>query len=125
MKDEKEAEERPARRGIARSSLHAGVRSAATASHLPFSSFRLHPYSSFFKLPQAHAEGGELLLDLVQARLAEVLAAEELVFGAGGELADRVDVKPLERLAAADGELEVGDVLRQRFRRRVTGGRGQ
>ena len=41
-----------------------------------------------FQLPQPHPEGGELLLDFVQAGLAEVLAAEQLVFGAAGELAE-------------------------------------
>src|SRR5918993_3856131 len=63
-------------------------------------------HSLFLELPQRQSELRELLLDLVQARLAEVLAAQQLVLRAAGQLAQRVDRQPLERLAAADGQFQ-------------------
>src|SRR5690349_16974952 len=74
-----------------------------------------------FELPQAKAEGAELLLDFAQAGLAEVFAAEELGLGAAGQLADGGDVEALERLAASDGEFEVGDGLTAQFGGDVAG----
>src|SRR4051794_3340115 len=74
---------------------------------------------SVFQLPQAQAERAELLLDLVERGLAEVLAPQELGFGAAGQLADGRDVQPLERLARADRQLEVGDRLAHQLRREV------
>lgn len=62
-----------------------------------------------------------MLFDLVEGGLAEVLAAEEFVLGAGGEFADGVDVEPLEGLAGADGEFEVGDGLGEHFGGNVAG----
>src|SRR5258708_37334723 len=44
---------------------------------------------SIFQLPQSQSERRQLLFDLVQAGLPEVLAAEQLILGAGGKLADR------------------------------------
>src|SRR5687767_6406962 len=87
------------------------------------------PYRSIFKFSQAQAERSKLLLDFVEAGLAEVFASEQFGFGACGELADGVDVQALKRFAAADGELKisncfVGDLLwhvAQSHRRRTPG----
>src|SRR5262245_33628236 len=69
--------------------------------------------SLLFELAQPQPEARQLLLDLVQARLAEVLAPQELVLGAAGELAQAVDVQTLKRLAAADRQLQVRHRLAQ------------
>src|SRR5690348_6235431 len=73
----------------------------------------------FLKLAQGHSKRPKLLLDFVQARLAEVFAPEQFVFGAGGQLAQAVDVEPLQRLSGADGQLEVGHRLVHELRRNV------
>src|SRR6188508_2079216 len=51
----------------------------------------------------------ELLLDLVEALLAEVGDVEQVVLGLGEQLTDRVDLGPLEAVARALGQIEVFD----------------
>src|SRR3954452_13750715 len=51
----------------------------------------------------------ELLLDLVEALLAEVGDVEQIVFGLGQQLANRVDLRPLQAVARALGQVEVFD----------------
>ena len=77
----------------------------------------------FVKLSEAQAERAKLLLDLVQARLTEILAAQQLVLGPHGQFADRDDIQTLKGLPAADAELEIGDRLDEQFRRDVPGRR--
>ena len=60
---------------------------------------------SFFQLPQPKPKGRKLLLDFIEAGLAEILATEQFGLGAAGQLTDAVDIQPLQRLAAADGQL--------------------
>src|SRR3954471_5420107 len=74
-----------------------------------------------FELAEAHAHLGEDLLQFVEAGRAEVLAAEQLIFRAAGELADGGDVQTLKRLARADGKLDVVDRLAEQLFRNVAG----
>ncbi len=78
---------------------------------------------SLFQFPQSQAEGRQLLLDFVEAGLAEVFAAKQFILGARGEFTDGIDVKPLQRFSAANGQFEVADRLAEQFGRHV-GGRG-
>src|SRR5690606_20341604 len=56
----------------------------------------------------------QLLVHLGERGGAEVLDAHELRLGAGGQVAQRLHAEQLERLADADGEVDVGDRLAQR-----------
>jgi hypothetical protein len=58
-------------------------------------------YSSSFRSPSPNVASTCLIL--VQAGLTEILAAQQLVLGAGGQLAYGLDVQPLKGLSAADG----------------------
>src|SRR5512134_939863 len=51
----------------------------------------------------------ELLLDFVQALLPEVRDVEQVVLGLREQLADRVDLRPLEAVARPLGQVEVFD----------------
>ena len=51
----------------------------------------------------------------------EILAAQQLVFRARGQLGQRIDVQPLKRLSAADRKLQVRHALVENFRRSVAG----
>src|SRR5881275_2613839 len=63
----------------------------------------------------AHAEGqpeaGQHVLDLVERFTAEVLRREHLPLGALHEIAERADVRVLEAVRGADGEVELLDRL--------------
>jgi hypothetical protein len=59
-------------------------------------------------LPEAQALHREHLLDLFEARLAEVLVAHQLGLGDAEQIAERADVHLLQAGPGADGELEVG-----------------
>jgi len=63
----------------------------------------------FGGLTEAQALGGQERLDLVEGGLAEVLVGEELGLAGAEKVAQASDVHFLEAVAAADGELEVGD----------------
>src|SRR2546429_130500 len=62
---------------------------------------------SIFQLPQPQPKCPQLLLDLIEAGLPEVFAAQQLRLRAAGQFADGGDVEPLQCFAAADRELEV------------------
>src|SRR5262245_53417784 len=68
-------------------------------------------YNLLLQLPQSHPKSCKLLLDLVQAGMPEILAAQQLVFGARSKLGDGGDVQPLQRLAAANREFQIDDLL--------------
>ncbi len=65
----------------------------------------------------------KLLLDFIQAGLAEILAAKQFVFRASRQFAKRIDIEPLQRLPAPDGKFQISDVLAEDFRRNIPGRR--
>ena len=58
---------------------------------------------------QHNSERRELLLDLVERRLAEVLNRQEFRFRPDGEFSKRDDAQPLQAFARPDGQLQIAD----------------
>ena len=83
--------------------------SSETCSIGSYDGAALGALAAFEGHAEADALGGHHLLDLGERGLAEVLGGEERGLGGPGQVAERPDVHLAQAVAAADGELEVGD----------------
>src|SRR5947209_20143304 len=66
--------------------------------------------------PEREAEACEDVFDLVERFAAEVLRRQHLAFGALHQVAERADVRVLQTVRRADGEIELFDRFRQHLR---------
>ena len=67
----------------------------------------INPGSKF--MPERKAEGGQLVLDLVERLLAEVAVLEHFLLGLHRQLADGGDVGVVQAIRRADAELDLVD----------------